>query len=79
MDLEKFMSSTDVKSQEVQDLCKQVADSLHTYGILIVRDPRAQQQHNSDYIDLMENYFSSRGKKLYAGEELEEAKPECHY
>ena len=27
----------------------------------------------------MEEYFSSRGKMLYAGQELEEAKPECHY
>jgi hypothetical protein len=69
----------DSKTPEVQDLCKQVADSLHKYGILIVKDPRAQQQHNSDYIDLMEQYFCSRGKKLYAGEELDEAKPQCHY
>ena len=69
----------DTKTPEVQDLCKQVADSLHKYGILIVKDPRAQQQHNSEYIDLMEQYFSDRGKKLYAGEELDDAKPQCHY
>lgn len=27
----------------------------------------------------MEKYFESRGQKLYAGEKLEDAKPECHY
>jgi hypothetical protein len=52
-----------------------VADSFHNYGILIIKDPRAQAEHNNGYIDLMEKYFSSRGKMLYAGQELEEAKP----
>jgi len=42
VDLAKFMNE-DVETPEVQDLCKQVADSLHKYGILIVKDPRAQQ------------------------------------
>jgi hypothetical protein len=27
----------------------------------------------------MKKYFENRGQKLYAGEELEDAKPECHY
>ena len=78
IDLDHFMGK-DVNSQAVQDTCKEVADSFHNYGILIIKDPRAQAEHNNGYIDLMEKYFSSRGKMLYAGQELEEAKPQHHY
>ena len=73
------MEASDKKADDVVQMCKQVADSLHRFGILIVRDPRAVQQDNSDYIDLMENYFESRGNQLYSGGELEDAKPEHHY
>lgn len=57
----------DPASPEVQNLCAQVAESLHKYGILIVRDPRAVEQDNNDYIDLMEKYFESRGNMYYKG------------
>ena len=50
--------------------CQKVADSLHNYGILIFKDPRANEQENEDYIDLMENYFDRASKKLYSGENL---------
>ena len=69
----------DESSDMVQNLCKKVAQSFHEYGILIIKDPRAQQHNNSDYIDLMEKYFESRGERLYAGKKLEDAKPEYHY
>ena len=78
IDLMEYMGK-DPKSEEVQSLCKQVAESFHKYGILIVKDPRAVEQDNSDYIDLMEKYFESRGKQLYSGEKLDDAKPEFHY
>jgi hypothetical protein len=42
---------------------------------LIVKDPRANEQENEDYIDLMEKYFDSRAKAYYNGEPLEDAKP----
>jgi isopenicillin N synthase-like dioxygenase len=45
----------------------------------LIRDPRAKQKDNSDYIDLMEKYFDSRGEMFYAGQDLEDAKPEYHY
>lgn len=69
----------DESQQEVQNICKQVAESLHKYGILIVKDPRAKEEDNAEYIDLMEKYFESRGKILYSGGQLEDAKPEYHY
>ena len=60
-------------------MCRQVADSFHQYGILIIRDPRVNYQDNSDYIDLMEKYFDSVAPGYYAGEKLEDVKPEYHY
>ena len=37
--------------------CRKVAESLHKYGILIIKDPRIDEQDNEDYLDLMERYF----------------------
>jgi hypothetical protein len=56
IDLEAYMGQ-DPSSPEVIAICAQVIESLHKYGILIIRDPRAVEQDNNDYIDLMENYF----------------------
>ena len=78
IDLNKYMGQ-DARSPEVQQICSQVAESLHKYGILIIKDPRVVEQDNDDYIDLMEKYFESRGKILYSGEKLDDAKPEFHY
>lgn len=79
IDLEKFMEAPDKKAPEVVAMCEQLADCLHRYGILIVRDPRAVQQDNSDYIDLMEKYFDSRGNQFYSGGMMDDARPEHHY
>ena len=78
IDLTKYMGQ-DQNSEEVQSLCKQVAESFHKYGILIIKDPRAVEEDNNEYIDLMEKYFESRGNILYSGEQLDDAKPEYHY
>ena len=78
IDLTKYMGQ-DPNSETVKEECRRVVESLHKYGILVVKDPRADQKDNSEYIDLMEKYFQSRGEKLYAGEALEDARPECHY
>jgi isopenicillin N synthase-like dioxygenase len=59
--------------------CEKVAFCLHNYGILIFRDPRANEQENEDYVDLMEKYFKNASDKYYAGEQLPEAKPEYHF
>jgi molybdopterin biosynthesis enzyme MoaB len=79
IDLEKFMQAEDKTATDVMELCNKVVDSLHRFGILIVRDPRAKEEENDQYIDLMERYFESRGKQLYAGETVEEFKPEYHF
>jgi isopenicillin N synthase-like dioxygenase len=55
--------------------CKKVADCLHKYGILVFKDPRANEQENNKYIDLMEHYFDKTSKAFYEGSELDDAKP----
>ena len=62
------MKAENPESPECQQLCQQVIESLHKYGILIVRDPRAKEEDNNQYIDLMEKYFDSRGNMLYSGQ-----------
>jgi len=79
VDLNKFIGAEDQNSEDVVDLCKQVAESFHEFGICIIRDPRVNFQDNSDYIDLMERYFDSVAPAYYQGEELEDVKPEYHY
>jgi isopenicillin N synthase-like dioxygenase len=59
--------------------CKKVSDSLHKFGILIVRDPRVNHEHNSTFIDMVEQYFEKVGNAYYAGEELVDARPELSY
>lgn len=59
--------------------CEKVAHCLHNYGILIFRDPRAKEQENEDYIDLMERYFKGASDKYYHGEKLSDIKPEFFY
>jgi len=59
--------------------CNKVAESLHKYGILIFKDPRAAEQENEDYLDLMEQYFDNTSKEFYSGAYLQDAKPEYHY
>ena len=56
-----------------------MADSFHKYGILIVKDPRVNEQDNEEYIDLMEKYFKSTSEKFYSGKSLADCKPEFNY
>lgn len=62
-----------------EEECKKVAESLHKFGILIWKDPTVDQQDNEEYLDLMEEYFDKTSKKFYAGEELDDCKPQWNY
>ncbi|CDW86191.1 UNKNOWN [Stylonychia lemnae] len=75
VDVEKYLNKQ--PGWEVE--CEKVADSLHKYGILIFKDPRAHEQENEDYIELMEKYFEKTSKIYYDGQKLSDAKPEYAY
>ena len=81
IDLDLYLSaSTDsMPSEAALAECKKVSECFHNFGIILIRDPRVNMQDNDDYIDLMEEYFASAGDKFYAGEKVEEIKPEFHY
>jgi hypothetical protein len=61
IDVEKYLEKLPGWEEE----CKKVAECLHLYGILIFKDPRAKEQANEDYIDLMESYFKETSEKFY--------------
>lgn len=44
--------------------CEKIADSLHKYGLLYIKDPRINPEHNNTFLDLMENYFVKRSIQL---------------
>jgi hypothetical protein len=64
INMEAFLNKTGDWESE----CNKVAESLHKFGILIVRDPRVDHKDNDTYIDMMERYFEKTGKKFYNGE-----------
>ena len=71
IDLEKYLNrSADPRSYEAE--CRKVADALHRFGVLIVRDPRVNETHNSTFLDMMERYFSRSDGEV-------DARPELHY
>lgn len=49
-----------------------MAEALHKYGCLVIKDPRVNQPENDRFLDMMERYFDSRGKELYAGKNVKE-------
>lgn len=38
--------------------CKQLADALHRFGIVVVRDPRVSEVDNDVFLDQMEKYYA---------------------
>jgi len=69
-----FLSGNHKKSD-----CKAIEESFRKYGCVILRDPRVNEKHNDEFLDLMERYFESRGKQFYNNQKIEEIKPEFNY
>lgn len=38
--------------------CRRLANSLHRFGIVLVRDPRVSEVDNNSFLDQMEKYFA---------------------
>jgi len=75
IDAQKYMDKAEGWEQE----CYNVAYSFHKFGICKLRDPRVDDKANDEYIDMVEHYFDYISKKYYAGETLEDARPELCY
>lgn len=53
VDLSSFLND----QKNAFDDCKLVADLLHRYGFLCVRDPRVNDEYNEEFIDMLEEYY----------------------
>eukprot|EP01138_Halocafeteria_seosinensis_P007687 gb/GECG01007855.1/.p1 GENE.gb/GECG01007855.1/~~gb/GECG01007855.1/.p1 ORF type:complete len:318 (+),score=36.97 gb/GECG01007855.1/:1-954(+) len=60
--------------QKLNDECKRVAQGLHEYGVLIVKDPRVSSQDNDRFLDTLERYFSQPDDQ-----KQKDVHPEYHY
>jgi len=56
VDVSNFLT----KSGNYTKDCASVADSLHKYGVLIIKDPRVNVEANNNLIELMEKFFQKR-------------------
>lgn len=55
IDIESFISSP--KSPEAREECKRLADACISFGAFAVRDKRVSEDANSQFLNLMEDYF----------------------
>lgn len=52
--------------------CKKVAQALHQFGLVIIKDPRVSEADNDRFINLMERYFEG-------SDGIRDARPEHHF
>mmetsp|Transcript_22801 Transcript_22801/g.70519 ORF Transcript_22801/g.70519 Transcript_22801/m.70519 type:complete len:363 (+) Transcript_22801:269-1357(+) len=52
--------------------CREIADALHAYGCLVVKDPRVDDADNETFLDMMERYFEQ-------SDGATDARPHLHY
>jgi isopenicillin N synthase-like dioxygenase len=72
IELSKFLSRSGDGDEAYLAQCTRVAECFHKYGILVLRDPRVDEQDNNIFVDMMERYFGdSDGKR--------DARPEHHF
>ncbi|KAI9141623.1 hypothetical protein BKA69DRAFT_1157150 [Paraphysoderma sedebokerense] len=64
----------DPSSQDAIAEAKKAADAMKTYGALLVKDPRVTEQHNTRFLDTMENYFGQDHDV-----KMKDARPEWGY
>jgi len=59
--------------------CKEVAEALRVYGLLVIKDPRVNAQQNDKFLDLMEKYFVKRSQQYHSGLKTIDLSPESNY
>ena len=67
-------STSESTSKACDAECRAVADSLHRYGLAILKDPRTTEADNDAFIDMMERYFE-QSDELKSGD----VRKELHY
>jgi len=59
--------------------CKKVLKAFEETGCLIIRDPRVNQSHNDEVLNMMEKFFDTRSQKYYNNEPVNDIFPEYNY
>ncbi|KAF9056107.1 hypothetical protein BJ165DRAFT_1600227 [Panaeolus papilionaceus] len=73
IDLDVFLAGP-ADSEAVIQECRKAANALITYGALVLHDSRALEQDNSNFLDLIEDYFNQPEAELKKDE-----RPELSY
>ena len=58
VDVQPFLQESGNYHQD----CKTVVEALHTYGCLVIKDPRVNAQQNNRFLDMFEKFFDRRAK-----------------
>ena len=75
IDLDAYLSSSDPSSDPaVLAECRKAAQSLITYGALVLHDSRVSENENTTFLDLLEDYFAQPEEDLRRDE-----RPELSY
>ena len=64
----------DPNSQQAHLECLKAAKALESYSALSIRDPRVSESQNSDFLDLLEDYFNQS-----EDDKMKDARPELFY
>lgn len=75
IDVKAFLTESPASKTD----CKQVAQSLHKYGCLVIKDPRVNQAENDKFLNMIEKYFQNRSKDYYANKSVSDIHPEYDY
>jgi isopenicillin N synthase-like dioxygenase len=63
-----------INNPAIMELCKKAADSFKETGILIVRDPRVNNEDNNSFLNVVEDYFAQDYDT-----KMQDARPEYGY
>ena len=82
--MDSLIPTVDVKmflerEEGFHEECKKVAETLHNFGVIIIRDPRVNEADNDEYCEMVENYFGIRGEELYKTKQVKDMFPEKHF
>lgn len=69
VDMTNFLRDGDASSE-----CSRVADSLQTFGAVVLRDPRVNASDADTFLNMMERYFAQSRE-----EKLKDARPHLFY
>lgn len=75
IDVQSYLTGSDSAKSD----CKAIAEALHKYGCLVIKDPRVNQSENDKFLDMMEKFFDSRSKEHYNGQTVRNVYPEYDF